>query len=213
MFDLGSVKTISGVYLSGANFTNFTMVHSSSTAFTASTATTYSLVWDGRVQQYKGFFSLAANVKAIKIQIPTQAPFNEATFFSLGSVGILTTSMITFPSDPQYPYEFTINQKSINNEMETGGFESVSLTNNLYLEFNFGWSAILNKNVYAVEYFGGIGIQDPILFNENKGDISKYYVCRRTTPITVSWEDGEYSTASNSMGISKINTIGFREII
>ncbi len=203
MLDLGSVKSISGVFIDNVNFTNMTLIHSTTTAFTASTSATYTITQDERVRRYKIFCPLTTAVMALKIVIPTQSPVDGSTAFKIGRVNVLTSSTVTLSADPQF-YEPAPKDFIETNDFLSGGYEDISLGTNLVWNGSFGWSARNKSYESELWSINAIGRTNDVFFYENRDNYANAYLCRLRSNISVEWDEGD---------IEKINVINLREFI
>ncbi len=201
---LSDITNISGIFIDDVNFTDLTLTHSSTTAFTTSTATTYTVTQDERNQRYKIYCPLSTAIKAFKIVIPTQQPIDGLSLFRIGRVAVLSTSTVTLSVDPQYPYDITADYRIKTNEFLTGAYEDILLGSNLIWEGSFGWNA--RNRAYESELWtlNSYNHNQNLFFFENRNDFSKAYLCRKRNNFKISWEDADSE---------QIDTITLREIL
>ena len=203
MCDLGAVKNISGVFIDDVNFAAMTLIHSTTTAFTASTSATYTIAKDSPFR-YKHFCALATSVKALKIVIPTQSPIDGTTYFKIGRVGVISNSTLTLQVNPQFPYRKRYLDFIETNEFPSGGFEDVEVGGKIAMECDFGWNARNTTYGTDIRTLAEWKRNQNLFFFENKSDYSKAYICRRRTILSQSLDDADAES---------IETITLREVI
>lgn len=201
--DLGSIKNISGIFIDGCNFTNMTLTRDTSTSFSASTSSTYTVTMDARTQRYRIYCPISTGIRTYKVIIPTQSPTDGLSVFRIGRIKTLSTSTITLSSDPQ-GYDFTAEDRIKTNEFLSGAIEDVLLGEKLIWNGSFNWSA--RHTTYETELWtiNGWNRNQDIFFFENMDDYSKAYLCRKRNNISIEWEEAN---------ISKVNAINFKEYI
>ena len=111
-------------------------------------------------------------------------------------------SVFEFTENPTFPYAFTADEKMITNDFESGGYEDVNLGPLLW-EGNFGFAVHERSLESEINIFSRMYKSANLVFFENYTDPALCYICRRRTPIQVSWD---------STNINSIQTMTFKEI-
>jgi len=196
-----SAITLKGIMISDVNFTSI-LVQINTTDSWPGTSVAYTVTMDQRTGRYKIYVSFnSVSVKYIRISIPAQATTDGLSYFRMGTLVVLN-SVFEFTENPTFPYAFTADEKMITNDFESGGYEDVNLGPLLW-EGNFGFAVHERSLESEINIFNRMYKSANLVFFENYTDPALCYICRRRTPIQVSWD---------STNINSIQTMTFKEI-
>jgi hypothetical protein len=196
-----SAITLKGIMLNDVNFTDI-LVQINTTDSWPGTSVGYTVTMDQRTGRYKIYIAFdSVSVKYIRIYINAQTPTDGLSYFRIGTF-IVLNSVFEFTDNPTFPYVCTADEKMITNDFESGGYEDVNL-GPLIWEGNFGFEVHQRTLESEVNIFGRMYKSANLVFFENYTDSALCYICRRRTPLQISWDKPT---------VNSIQTMTFREI-
>jgi len=195
-----SLLTVKCLFLNDVNFAvaNVAFVPSGSPS---SYWLPYAVVQDIRVGRYKMLTPNNTSVQYVHLEIPAQTTTDGLPYFRIGSA-IIATSVLTFTDNPIYPYSFKADENIVTVDMESGAFEDVNVGPRIW-EGTFGFESLRENESQIWTLNSAIPKATNCIFHENCGDTSKAYLCRRRTPIQVTW---------NNAAMSSFESMTFREV-
>lgn len=200
--DFGTAQTLNAVMLNDVNFASV-YIEGSANNSTWPFSQSFTVSKDERVQRYKLYAALTGfNYRYLRIRMPAQTPTDGLTVFRMGTLVCLNT-VLTMSENPDYPYDYSADEKMKTTEFESGGYEDINL-GDIYWEGSFGFKTYAQTNEADFWTLNSLKKNAFLVFYENNADTSKAYLCKRRTAISVSWTLPQYSD---------IQTLKFREAI
>ncbi len=187
VFDFTTAKALTGVLLNDVNFTDvYIEGHATDSWGAPSFSEQFTPAQDERTQRYKLYAALTAfNYRYMRLRIPSQAPVGSLSVFKIGTLVCLDTAL-TLTTNPAFGYKYSANEQVAINEFESGGDERVNLGDLLW-KGGFAFDAYDRTDESDLWTLNNIKKDENLVFFENRGDVSKVYLCRRDTAIEVSW--------------------------
>jgi hypothetical protein len=202
-FNLGSLKTIKGIFINDCNFPSSTVQVCTTDAWGSPDRfnSTLTVSQDIRVGRYKMLCNPALSETAQYVRILMLGSNIDLSVYRAGSI-IIAGSLIEFTDNPIYPYSFKADENIVTVDMESGAFEDVNVGPRIW-EGTFGFESLRENESQIWTLNSAIPKATNCIFHENCGDTSKAYLCRRRTPIQVTW---------NNPAMSSFESMTFREV-
>jgi hypothetical protein len=202
-FNLGSLKTIKGIFINDCNFPSVTAQICTTDAWGSPDRfdSTFTISQDLRVGRYKLLCNPGLTQTAQYVRILMLGSNTDLSVYRAGTF-IVAGSLLEFTDDPVYPYTYQANENIVTIDMESGAFEDVNVGPRIW-EGSFGFETLRGNESEVWTLNSLIPKTVNAIFYENIGDTSKAYLCRRRTPISVTW---------NNPAMSSFESMTFREI-
>lgn len=192
-FDLGSLKTIKGIFINDCNFASATIQIATTDSWTSPDRynQTPAVANDTRVSRYKHLCNpaLSQTTRYVRILPLGTVGTDGLSVYRMGTV-VIAGSMLELYENPDYPYNINI-KKAINTiAKESGGAFHVPLGPQIW-ECSFGFE--LYEQAYESDFWtlNSITEDQNMVFFENCAYTQHAYLCRRS-PIQVSWVKPSY---------------------